>query len=127
MAESIPKDVQKEVLQIVDSFNSENKTSFEMDFRGAFAYLVKLDEQPMAHIFRQMITQKTGSPPIQGDMIFETKLGRLTYNGQMDNWDFAIFKHNKESNNSDDWIFSGAKELDGTIKSALKVGQELYI
>lgn len=126
MEKSISEDIKKEVLQIVESFNVEHRSSFEMTFRGTFVYLAKLEEQPMAHIFRQMIAQKTGIPPIQGDMAIETKLGRLKYNGQMNNWDFAVFKNRKKVYDSDDCVFSGAEELDGTIEGALRAGRELY-
>ena len=52
MTNLIPSNIKKEALQIMESFNEENKTSFEMTFHESFAYLVLLDEQPMAHIFR---------------------------------------------------------------------------
>ena len=124
MDKSIPKDIKKEVLQIMESFNEENRTSFEMTFQGAFAYLIKLEDQPMAHIFRQMITQKTGTPPIQGDMKIETKIGRLKYNGQMDNWDFSLFSYSEKSYDSDNSEFQSLEELDGTIEGTLKVSQD---
>jgi len=126
MDKSIPKDIKKNVLQIMESYNEENRTSFEMTFQGAFAYLIKLEDQPMAHIFRQMIIQKTGTPPIQGDMKIETKIGRLKYNGQMDNWDFSLFSYSEESYDSGESNFPGLEELDGTIEGTLKASQEFY-
>ena len=130
MAKSIPKDIKKEILEIVDTFNKEHKSSFQMTFRGQFAYLAKTEEQPMANIFRQMLAQKMGIPigkmPKQGGATIATKLGRLKYNGQMDNWDFAVFKYSREFYDSEDWMFPGSFELDGTIEGALMAGLELY-
>ena len=77
MAKSIPKDIQKEISRIVESFNKEHKTSFQMTFRGKFAYLAKVEVQPTANIFRQMLAQKMGIPiekmPKQGSSAIETK------------------------------------------------------
>ena len=56
----------------------------------------------------------------------ESKLGRLKYNGQIDNWDFAVFKYSRESYDPDEWMFPGAEELDGTIEGALKAGIQIY-
>ncbi|MEM6769260.1 MAG: hypothetical protein AAF597_01645 [Bacteroidota bacterium] len=130
MAKSIPKDIKSKVLEIVETFNKEHNTSFEMTFRGKFAYLAKTEEQPMANIFRQMIAQKmgisTGKIPKQKGATIQTKLGRLKYNGQMDNWDFAVFKYSREFYDSEDWMFPGSSELDGTIEGALRAGLELY-
>jgi len=130
MAKSIPKDIQKEISRIVESFNKEHKTSFQMTFRGKFAYLAKVEEQPTANIFRQMLAQKMGIPiekmPKQGSRAIETKLGRLKYNGQMDNWDFAVFKYSREFYDTEEFMFPGSFELDGTIDGALRAGLELY-
>jgi len=130
MAKSIPKDIKNKVLQIVEAFNKEHNTSFLMTFRGKFAYLAKTEEQPMANIFRRMMAQKMGIPlekmPKQGGRKIETKLGRLKYNGQMDNWDFAVFKYSREFYDTEEFMFPGAFELNGTIEGALTAGLELY-
>ncbi len=130
MAKSIPKDIKAEVLKIVATFNKKHQTSFQMTFRGKFAYLAKVEEQPMANIFRQMIAQKMGIPlekmPKQGGRKIETKLGRLKYNGELNNWDFAVFKYSREFYDSEDWMFPGSSELNGTIEGALNAGMQLY-
>lgn len=130
MPKSIPKEVKNKVLEKVEAFNKEHKTSFVMTFRGQFAYLAKTQAQPMANIFRKMIAQKMGIPfdriPKQKTPKVETKLGRLKYNGQIDKWDFAVFKYSREFYDPDEWMFPGAEELDGTIEGALRAGQEIY-
>lgn len=132
MAKSIPKEVKNEVLKIVDSFNEEHKTTFQITFRGRFAYLAKTEKQQldMANTFRQMMAQKMGFPikqlAVQDAPTIETKLGRLKYNGQMDNWDFAVFRYSREIYDTDEFMLPGAEELDGSIEGALKAGMELY-
>lgn len=132
MAKSIPKDIKKEILEIVETFNEEHKTSFLITFRGQFAYLAKTEKQQinMVNTFRQMIAQKMGIPvkqiAEQNAPIIETKLGRLKFNGQMDNWDFAVFRYGREIYDAEEFMFPGAEELDGTIEGALNAGMELY-
>lgn len=132
MAKSIPKEVKSEVLEIVEAFNEEHKTTFQMTFRGQFAYLAKTEKQQVniANTFRQMMAQKMGIPikqlTAQDAPIIETKLGRLKYNGKMDNWDFAVFRYSREVYDADEFMFPGAMELDGTVVGALRAGMELY-
>jgi hypothetical protein len=54
------------------------------------------------------------------------KRARLKYNGKMDDWDFAIFKWSTEKYDADEFFFSGAEELDGTIEGAMKAGYLAY-
>ncbi|MGB0930621.1 MAG: hypothetical protein ACPGVB_07590 [Chitinophagales bacterium] len=131
-SKSIPKNIKTEVLQIVEDYNKEHETDFKMSFRGRFAYLSKLDkaQNEIANTFMQMLLKKAGvsakksfTPPPQ--QVVETKLGRLGYNGKMDNWDFAVFKYSREFYDPDEWMFPGSGELDGTIEGALRAGEEI--
>lgn len=132
MAKSIPKEVKNTVLKIVTQFNEKHQTVFQMTFRGQFAYLAKSEKQQVdvANTFRQMMAQKMGVPikqlAAQNAPTVETKLGRLKYNGQMDNWSFAVFRYSREVYDADEFMFPGAAELDGTIEGALRTGRELY-
>lgn len=38
---------------------------------------------------------------------------RLTWNGKMDNWDFAIYKFSDYRYASDEWFFPGQEYVDG--------------
>ena len=126
MAKSIPKEVKESVLEIVENFNKDNQVSFQISFRGLFAYLSKTEKQNVniANTFRQVIAQKMGIPvkkiPEQEAPLVETKLGRLKYGGKMDNWSFAVFRYSNERYDPDEFMFPGAFELNGTIEGALK-------
>lgn len=50
---------------------------------------------------------------------------RLTYNGNIADWDFSIFKWSSEKY-EEDIFFPGSKELDGTIEGAMKAGYIAY-
>ena len=98
-------------------------------FAGGFiGYLAKTEESAIQNTFRQIFAQKMGIPitNIPQAPNVTTKLGRLAYNGEMGNWDFAVFKYSREVYDSEDWMFPGAEELDGTIEGALSAGMELY-
>lgn len=101
-----------------------------MTFRGKFAYLAKTEEQAMANIFKQMLAQKMGIPiekmAKQRGRVVETKLGRLKYNGQIDKWDFAVFKYSREFYDTEEFMFPDFFELDGAIEGTLRAGLELY-
>lgn len=51
---------------------------------------------------------------------------RLTYTGDMNNWEFAIYKYSDERYDPDEWFFPGAEEVDGTIEGAMRAGLRAY-
>lgn len=98
---TIPTEIQEEVLKIVEEFNrktftgeqnpilkalfSKTKRGFAARFKGKFLYLDRTDR---------------GRP---------SEICRLTWNGKMDNWDFAIFKYSSEKYDSEEWFFSWSR------------------
>jgi len=50
----------------------------------------------------------------------------LEYAGNIDNWDFAIYKYSNERYDPDEWFFTGAGYVDGTVEGAMKAGLEAY-
>lgn len=55
-----------------------------------------------------------------------SSVARMTYTGDMKNWDFAIFKWSLEKYDSEEWLFPGVEYVDGTIEGAMKAGLEAY-
>lgn len=51
---------------------------------------------------------------------------RLTYTGDMQNWEFAIYKYSSGTYDPEEWWFAGAEEVDGTIEGALRAGLKAY-
>lgn len=51
---------------------------------------------------------------------------RLTYTGDMNNWEFAIYKYSDECYDPQEWFFTGAGEVDGTIEGAMRAGLKAY-
>ena len=56
----------------------------------------------------------------------EREICRLTYTGERDNWEFAIFKHSRDRYDPEEMFFPGAEFVDGTIEGAMKAGLEAY-
>ena len=51
---------------------------------------------------------------------------RLTYTGDMQQWEFAIYKYSDERYDPEEGFFTGAEEVDGTIEGAMCVGLKAY-
>ena len=51
---------------------------------------------------------------------------RLKYTGDMNNWEFAIFKWSTERYGPDEWFFSGSEYVDGTVEGAMMAGLHAY-
>ncbi|MCI0607887.1 MAG: hypothetical protein L0Z71_02355 [Anaerolineae bacterium] len=116
--QSIPLEIQEEVLKIVEEFNrktftgkprlfleaifGKTKRGFAARFKGKFLYLDRMDR---------------GRP---------SEICRLTWNGKMDNWGFAIYRHSRNFYDPDEWMFPGAGSVDGTVEGAMKAGMEAY-
>ncbi len=115
---AIPLEVQEEVLKIVDEFNrktfsqeqhpllraliGDTKRGYAARFKGKFLYLDRTDNRR------------------------PTEICRLTWNGKMDNWGFAIYRHSRNFYDPTEWMFPGAGYVDGTVEGAMKAGIEAY-
>ena len=109
---SIPPEIQTEVQKLIDEFNREYfgddifKTfgivGFSTRFRNRFLYLDR---------------DESGSP---------SPVCRLTWNGKMNNWEFATYKYSDNRYALDEWFFPGQEYVDGTVTGAMKAGMEAY-
>src|SRR3989304_5987947 len=99
---AIPLDVQTQVETIVTEFNRAHfrqpERGYQARFRGRFLYLDRCD---------------LGEP---------FQVCRLAYQGKLDNWHFAIYRHSKERYDPDEWFFPGSRFVNGTIQGAMKAG-----
>jgi len=103
---TIPDDVKAEVQAIIDRFNQDvvkqPNRYFVMRIRGRYVYLDRKD----------------------GGIV--SQVGRLTHTGDMDDWEFTIFKWSTERYDPDEWFFPGSQHIDGTIEGALRACMEAY-
>jgi hypothetical protein len=101
----IPHEVRTEVENIVAEFNRKtfrnSGIAYSAHYRGKYLYLKRNDY---------------GDP---------TPICRLTYTGEMDSWEFAIYKYSDECYATHE-IFPGMGEVDGTVEGAMRAGLEAY-
>lgn len=77
--------------------------SYVPRFKGAYLYLDRID-------FR-------GLP---------FPVCRLKWTGNMDAWEFAIYRYSREAYDPEEWFFDGAEKVDGTVEGAMRAGMEAY-
>jgi hypothetical protein len=103
---AIPQDVHTQVETILAEFNRAHfrkpERGYQGRFRGRFLYLDRCD---------------LGEP---------FQVCRLAYQGKLDNWDFAIYRHSKERYDPDEWFFPGSQFVNGTIQGAMEAGLAAY-
>jgi hypothetical protein len=102
--ERIPDEIKAQVNEIVARFNegSRDPTCFyAARFRGSYLYLDRSDFGRIGPICR------------------------LKYTGDMNNWEFAIYKYSSERYDPDEW-FPGDEYVDGTVEGAMMAGLMAY-
>lgn len=104
----IPEEAKKEINKIIDDFNNEyflddlEDLYYFAEFKGKFLYLKRKEFDNISPVVR------------------------LTYTGDMKDWDFAIFKWSREEYDPEEWFLPGAEDVDGTIEGAMKAGLKAY-
>lgn len=102
----IPKKVKDHVKSIITSFNAKTFKKadcyYKERFKGMYLYLDRCDNGRIRPICR------------------------LKYNGEMDDWDFAIFKWSSERYDAHEMFFPGAGHVNGTVEGGMKAGLKAY-
>lgn len=102
----ISNQVKKQVEAVVERFNASEirdpNCFYVPRYRGRFLYL---DREAYGRI---------------------SQVCRLEYTGDMNEWNFAIYKYSSERYDDDEWFFPGSEHVNGTIEGAMKAGLEAY-
>lgn len=103
---SIPDDIKQAAIDSVEHFNrtvmEAPQCSYVPRFKGRYLYLDRSD------------FGKSGP------------ICRLTYTGDLAQWDFAIYKYSDGVYDPTEWFFPGAEDVDGTIEGAMRAGLKAY-
>ncbi len=102
----IPEDVREDVRQVIAHFNEE-----ELRATGK-AYSARFEKE---HVFLD-----------RDDGIGPEPICRLTYNGDLYDWAFEIYKYSADDYDPEETLFPGAELVDGTIEGALRAGMKAY-
>jgi hypothetical protein len=104
--QTIPPEIKKQAEEIVSNFNARVLANphcyYQTRYRGSYLYLDRHDYGAKSQICR------------------------LKYSGQINNWEFAIYKYSDNRYDADEWLFFGANHINGTIEGAMKAGLEAY-
>lgn len=102
---AIPETIRQQVEEIVANFNKtelNNRVFYIARFQGKRLYL---DRSTYGRV---------------------GPICRLTYNGTLDNWDFAIYKYSDEVYDAKEWFFPGSEHVNGTVVGAMRAGLSAY-
>lgn len=128
--QTIPAGIQSAVLQIVETYNKANKTNYLVSFKGKYCYLSRMDNRGKEMDAIIAAAKRLGLPLnlINQQTAVETKIGRLEWTGDMENWGFAVFLYSKERYDDGEALFfmPGRGLLDGTIEGAMQAGHKIY-
>jgi hypothetical protein len=104
--QAIPDDIKQQVEERVAAFNKQiirhPQHFYASRYRGSYLYL---------------------------DRYMYGRVGpicRLTYNGAIDQWGFAIYKYSDDRYDPGEWFFPGSEHIDGTLEGAMKGGLAAY-
>lgn len=104
--QAIPESIKQQADEIVTGFNQrvlrDSHRYYTTRYKGSYLYLDRHDYGTVSQICR------------------------LKYTGNMDQWEFAIFKYRDERYDTEEGFFPGAGSVDGTIVGAMKAGLEAY-
>jgi len=102
----VPNEIQQQVEDIVKRFNEaeikDPNRFYVPRYRGKFLYLDRREYGQTSHVCR------------------------LEYTGNMNEWDFAIYKHSDGRYDDEEWFFPGDEYVDGTVEGAMRAGLEAY-
>jgi hypothetical protein len=127
---TISDDIRQQIIARVEAFNQANTRPAEPS--GMARLLQRLGVLPPT-----ADTLPPGSyvPRFRGSYLYldrinywgqPTQICRLKWTGDIDKWEFAIFRHSREFYDPDEWFFPGAGEVDGTVEGAMRAGMEAY-
>jgi hypothetical protein len=109
---SIPLEIQAEVQKLIDEFNRVNFSDDDFKELGIIGYSARFKGK---YLYLD-----------RNDMGRPSPICRLTWNGKMDDWDFAIYLYSDNRYDPEEWFFPGEEYVDGTVSGAMKAGMEAY-
>jgi hypothetical protein len=104
--------IKAEVQKLIDEFNQENFNDDDFKEFGIIGYTARFKGK-----YLYLDRDDMGDP---------SPICRLEWNGEMDNWDFAIYKYSDNCYDPEEWASPGTELVDGTVTGAMKAGMEAY-
>lgn len=108
MTKKITPEIKEKVSAIIDGFNKMHFKDYDGSvyylpaYKGRFLYLHRFEFDDVVPVLR------------------------LTYTGDMNDWEFAIYKFTQEAYDPEECFFPGFEKVDGTLGGAMLAGLEAY-
>lgn len=103
----IPAEVKEQVEKRIETFNrtviNDPNCRYQARYMGSSLFLDRVD-----------------------DNLGETKICRLKFTGDLEDWDFAIYRYSREVYDPDEWLFPGGEFVNGTLEGAMRAGLKAY-
>jgi hypothetical protein len=127
---SIPDGVRTQVIARVEAFN---QTNMQPAKPSSLAELLQMFG--LRSLEAKSLPVGSYVPRVRGAFLYLDRVGvngrpfevcPLKWTGNMENWEFAIYRHSRNFYDPDEWLFPGAGEIDGTAEGAMRAGMEAY-
>ena len=103
---ALTQELKLEILNRIRKWNEgpgkKFKAPYDPEFKGRHIYLKRQSHNGLEPVFR------------------------LSYSGNLEELDFAIFKWSSETYDADEWTFPGFEKCDGTLEGAMEAGMLAY-
>jgi len=126
----ISDEIREEIIARVDAFNE--KKAKQAQPSGMTNLLRRLGVVPATPPGK---TVGSYVPCFRGAFLYLDRIGwngrpseicRLKWTGDMENWEFAIYRHSRNFYDPNEWMFPGSGHVDGTVEGAMRAGMEAY-
>ncbi|MCA9992408.1 MAG: hypothetical protein KDC32_28465 [Saprospiraceae bacterium] len=132
---TIPDEIRQEIIARVDAFNQANAQPQPQLLTppGCLVAFMK----PLGMVPKPPPDPPVGSylPRFRGAYLYLDRIGwngrpseicRLKWTGDINQWEFAIYRHSRNFYDPDEWFFPGAEEVDGSVEGAMRAGLKAY-
>lgn len=127
---AIPQEIRDQVIEIVARFNADNTTEIPNTKIDMLMAMLGSGRSKSGKSYRvgEYVPRFRGSYLYLDRAEFgkPTPICRLKWTGDMNDWEFAIYKYSDNAYDPEEWLFPGAESVDGTIEGALYAGNEAY-
>jgi hypothetical protein len=114
----IPIEIEKKVQGLIDDFN-------QAELKGSSSLLSILLRRNMKRGYSARFMGKYLYLD-RTDRYKPLPICRLTWTGDMNNWECAIYRYSSGKYDSEEWAFPGEEFIDGTVMGAMKAGMAAF-
>lgn len=127
---TIPDEIRAEIMARVEAFNQATPRKQEPDVLTQIRRLLGLPPEAASDTPIGSYIARFQGVYLYLDRIGEggqpSEICRLKWTGDINDWEFAIYRHSRNFYDPDEWLFPGSGEVDGTVEGAMRAGLQAY-